>query len=120
MISRMFAMYPAISICLVFVSAITFGAGVAYRVWIRPIVCDHFGEEFGARGNGDAKKRRRSFERLCGRIAAALFAAGTIAAIHDLDVPVPQAVIWASEMVTFLIGGLLCWAAIARWNDPFN
>jgi hypothetical protein len=113
-------MNPVISICVFLFAAIVFGAGAAYRAWIRPIICDHFGEEYRARGNGDAKKRRRSFERLCGQIAASLFAAGFIAAIPDFNVPIPPGVIGASEMVTTLVAGLLCWAAIARWNAPYD
>jgi len=111
-------MFPAISILLILVAAFSAGMGVAYRNWIRPIVCDHFGEEYRARGNGEAKLRRRSFERLCGQIAASIVAAGTIAAISDLDTPIPQAVVVGGMLVVLLFSGLLFWAAIARWNAP--
>ena len=97
-------MNPAFAICLVFVAIIIFGMGAAYRAWVRPIICDHFGEEYRTRGNGDAKRRRRSFERVCGQIAAAFFVAGVIAAIPDFGIPIPLGVIGAGEIVIWRHG----------------
>jgi hypothetical protein len=96
----------AIAIYIVVIAALFVGAATAYRIYFRPIICDHFGEECRARGNVYAKRRRRSFERLCGQIAASLFAAGIVAAIPDFGVPISSGVIGASELILALIGGL--------------
>jgi len=55
-----------------------------YRIWVRPGVCAHFGEEFASRSDRETSKHRRSFEWRCGWVLGWLyvsFVAGTIRVI---------------------------------------
>ena len=110
----------AFSFVLIFVVIVSLAAGAAYRFWIQPAVCFHFGEEFRSRRDRDATRRRRSFERHCGRVAVCLFIAGTINAVAEVGPPLPPLILIGGQIAALLIGALFLWAAIARWREPFE
>jgi hypothetical protein len=97
---------------------LTTAASAAYRLWIRPIICDHFGEEFPSRRDRDATERRRSFERNNARVLACVFVASAIGAVAEIIGFISPLVVVGAQIAVLLVGGLFLWAAIAQWQAP--
>ena|SRR5665213_2462230 len=94
------------------------GVVLAYQFWLRPFVCDHFGEEFPSRRDREATSRRRLFEHRCILVAACLMAAGFIGGA--VDAPMFRAIALAAQIASLLVAGLSLSGAIARWRSPFE
>ena len=110
---------------VVIVSLATFAmlTGFAYRIWVRPAVCAHFGEEFPSRRNREAAKRRRSFEWRCGCVLTWFYVsivAGTVRIIFAEWMPELANLFLAAQIAAVAVAVLFVFAARSRWLDPFE
>jgi hypothetical protein len=95
--------------------------GLAYRRWLRPEVCMHFGEEFPYRRDRDAARRRRTFERRCGMAVGFLYFSGMAGFIRGLvsdSLPQISTVGIIAQASLLLAAVLSGWAAFSRWQAP--
>ncbi len=112
-----------LSIVIGSIIIVSAGFGVAYRIWFRPPVCAHFGEEFPSRRDREATGRRRAFERRCGQAATFLFfsmVAGVARGIVSDLFPELSTIAVAAQIAFLVIAGLFVWAAISRWRAPLE
>ena len=95
--------------------------GFAYRLWLMPVVCWHFGEE--SRRDREANRRRREFERHCYRTVTCIFisiVAGVARGVMDVLVPELSGIALAIQILVLLVAAVFGWAAFNRWREPFE
>lgn len=98
-------------------------SGLAYRQWIRPSVCMHFGEEHPSRHDREATRRRRSFEYRCYLTIAFIYSSMIVGLVREFMtemIPELSTIGIITQVALLLVAGLFTWAAYARWRAPFD
>jgi hypothetical protein len=100
---------------------------IAYLIWLRPSARLHFGEEFSARRDHAAAKRRKSFERSCINAMSFVFFAMTAwlarciiaVAFDNLATEISWIAAGAIALLLLIAAGF-AWAASNRWREPYS
>lgn len=111
------------AVAIVSLAAFAVLIGFAYRIWVRPGVCAHFGEEFPSRHDREAIKRRRSFEWRCGCVLSWFYVSivvGTIRVILAEIMPELMKPFLVAQIAALAVAAFFIFAARSSWLKPFE
>lgn len=93
---------------------------IVYRVWVRPMLAVHFGQEPGYRRDRQAALRLQRFENRCTCGFGCTLLGGVVNLLSGSVLPKPGGEIWAIYILILSVGSVAFWAAWSRFHQPFR